>query len=117
MLDKIIWPVVAGVLSTLISNWITSAWQGLSTRDRWLISAAIGVAIAITVLIALSRRSGAKPPEDKTGKPKEAFNENEVKGNFRAEEVAVKGVDRSFSGNKTGGDFVVKDIKVGDSDE
>ncbi len=117
MFEKIIWPVASGVISTLISNWVTSAWQGVSTRDRWLISVAFGVGVAITVLIILSWRSDAKSPESKTEKRKEAFNANKPKGSMRAEDVTVEGFDSAFNENEPERDFVVKKVVVKDSDD
>jgi len=122
MFDKIIWPIISGVISTLLSTWITSAWQGLSTRDRWLISAAFGVGVAITVLVILSRRSATKSSQDKpekgkTDKIREGVTDNKVKRNLVAEDVTLEGVDRGFSGNETDGNFIIKGSVMRNSDE
>jgi hypothetical protein len=117
MFEKIIWPIVSGVISTFVANWVAGAWQGLSVRDRWLISVAFGVGVAVAVLVISSRRSRAKSPQGKTDKRKEAFTANKPKGSMRAEGVTLEGYDGAFNDNEPGEDLVVKDTVVRASDE
>jgi len=66
LLEKFVLPVIGGIISSLIANWIAGRWGHLGTSSRWTISAAIG--ITTIIVIAIVFRAPKRSEQDKTFK-------------------------------------------------
>lgn len=59
LIERVVSPIVFGILSSLAANWIGSRWLELDKVPRLLLAAAIGLATAATIVLSLrARKSG-----------------------------------------------------------
>lgn len=49
MIERLLAPIILGVVSSLAAGWLVSYWPALGTQGRWITGAAFGVAVAVVV--------------------------------------------------------------------
>jgi len=104
-MERLVLPVIAGIASSLIANWIAGKWGHLSAGSRWGISLAVG--FLTVILIAVIVRAPKNSVND-AANPKVA---SELKG---TKDIRVKGIDVVASGSNLGD--VASDISSKDGD-
>jgi hypothetical protein len=56
LIERVVGPIVCGIVSSLVANWIGMHWLELDKLPRLLLAAGIGLATAITILFSLRAR-------------------------------------------------------------
>lgn len=112
MIEKFVLPIVLGVISSLIANWLTATWSTLSSLNRWLISGAVGIITMITVA-AVINASKRKPMRSTTN----VLSDITSGGKIHAKEVEAnvsnsEGGLNVLSHNNAKSDFIAENVKV-----
>lgn len=112
MVEKLVLPIVLGVISSLIASWLTASWSTLSNLNRWLISVVVGIITMIIVAVVIN-----------TSKRKSMHSSTNVLsgitpgGKIHAKEVEVnvpnsEGDLNVLSHNNPKSDFIAENVKV-----
>jgi hypothetical protein len=112
MIEKLVLPIVLGVISSLMANWLTATWSTLSSLNRWLISVAVGIItmIAVAVVINASKR---KPMSSTTNVLSDITSGGKIQAKDVEANVSNSDGDLNvLSHNNSKSDFTAENVKV-----
>ena len=111
MFNKLILPIVLGVISSTIVNVLTLMWSGLSTQTRWVISILSGVFVFVALAIAFRERE-VEPASSAGGLAKNI----NAKGNAKVTGNTYEGAQDEnivlIENGDFGGDFELSNNRV-----
>jgi len=111
LLEIVVLPLIGGIISSLIANWIAGRWGYLGTGSRWSISAAIGIMTIIVIAIVFHARKRSEEHESsKIASGLRGGKNVRLKG-IQVESSARQG-DVASDISAKDGDIDISDVKV-----
>lgn len=112
MIEKLVLPIVLGVISSLIASWLTATWSTLSSLNRWIISGAVGIITMITVAIAINA-SKPKPLRATTNVLSGITSDGKIQAKeVKANVPSSEGDLNVLSHGNSKGDFIAEKVEV-----